>query len=85
LIFGGVAASVCLVAAVANFVVACAGGGAVGGTEGLGDRCLTVEVVVFIFCMALDSGIDGEVFVGFVAHFVVFDSGDLAEAIFVVI
>jgi hypothetical protein len=85
LIFCGVAASVCLVAAVANFVVACVGGGAVGGTEGLGDRCLTVEVVVFIFCMAFDSGIDGQIFMGFIPNFVVFDSGDLAEAIFVVI
>jgi hypothetical protein len=70
---------------VAYFVVAGAGGGGICGADGGGDGVLTVKSVVFIFGVAFDAGIDGEIFVGFIPNFVVFNSEDLTETIFVVI
>jgi hypothetical protein len=38
-------------------------------------------LVVFVFGVAFDASIDGEIFMGFIPNFVVFNSGDLADTI----
>jgi hypothetical protein len=70
-IFGGVAASVGLVAQVADFVVAVGSGGGVGGAKGLSNCCLTVEVVVG----DLDDASEGIDSAQDVAYFVVAGAG----------